>query len=156
MCPGVPGNVSGTLLGRISRSSNTTPGVLALTLMPRGGSAKALAEVDSAVGSERCDRLARLPIERPQEVAIGHQHSIGVHGDTAMTKSRTRGRTAAWIELPDFGAGLRIERDDLHRRRRHVEQAVDDDGVALHFGGFERVMAVVGPGDLQLVNVRQA
>ena len=37
MCPGVPGRVSGTLLGMISRSSNTTPGVLALTLRPAGG-----------------------------------------------------------------------------------------------------------------------
>ena len=102
MWPGVPGNVSGHALGRISRSSNTTPGVLALTLTLATGRSNPSRRSTRPSAPNDVIGWPVLPVERPQEIAIGHEHSIGVHGDTAMTKSGTRGRTAARIELPDL------------------------------------------------------
>ena len=88
-----------------------------------------------------------------RKLRIGHEHAIGVDRDAAMTEPRAGAGAAARIELPDLRAALRIHRHHLHRWRGRIQHPVDDDGIALHFGVLEGVAAVVGPGDLQRLDV---
>ena len=153
MWPGVPGSVSGTLLGRISRSSNTTPGVLALTLRPSAGLPSPSRR--STRPSRPNDGIGRpVVLSRAiEEVAIGDEHAIGVHGDAAVAEARPRRRAAARVELPDLLAGVGGHGHHLQRRRGRVEHAVDDDRIALHLGRGEVVAALVGPGHRELADV---
>ena len=71
MCPGDPGSVSGTVLPMISRSSKTTPGVLALTLSFSAGMPEALAQIDAARPCRTTAiGCAGLRVERVEKAAI--------------------------------------------------------------------------------------
>ena len=153
MWPGVPGSVSGTLLGRISTSSNTTPGVLALTLSPSAGLPRPSRRVDASRRAERRNRQAGGLVERDEEVAVGDEHAVGVHGHAAMPEARARGGAAARVVLPDLLAGHSVHRHHLHGGRGDVEHAIDHHRIALHLGGREVVAALVGPGHLELRHV---
>ncbi len=118
-----------------------------------GCHAEAFAQVNASRSPERRDRLAGLLIQRVEPVAIRDEHAILVHGHAAVSESRGRRRAAAWIELPDLASRGRVHGDHLERRRRRVEHAVDDDRVALHLRGLERIVRVVRPRGLQLRDV---
>ena len=117
------------------------------------GLAEPLAEIDAATGAERVDRLSSLPIDRPQEIAIGHEDAIVVDGDAAMAEPGARPAAAGRIEPPAFAARRGIDRGHLQRRRRHIERPVNDDGIALHLGALEVIAGFVGPRHLQAIDV---
>src|SRR3989442_489590 len=50
-----------------------------------------------------------------------------------------------WIELPLQLAGGGVERDKAQLGRRGIEDAVDHNRLALHFGVAEAVAGVIGP-----------
>ncbi len=98
-----------------------------------GRHAQALTQIDAAVVAERSDRLSRPCIQGVEVVPIGNEDAVLVHRDAAVAESSARRGAATGIEGPPFAAGFRVQRHHLHRRRRRVEHAVDDDRVALHF-----------------------
>ena len=159
MWPGVPGSVSGTLAGMISRSSKTTPGVLALTLSPSTGRPSPSRRSMRPFVPKEGIGWPRLPVERVQEVAIGDEDAI-LCTVTPRCRNRVRAGRRARIEPPDLLAGRRIRprppssSASSRRARRRRRWGCS------HLRVLERVAAVVGPRDLQglhigLVDLRQ-
>jgi len=135
----------------ISRSSNTTPGVLALTDNPSTGD-QVRAQVHPPVGAERRDLLARAPVECVQAIAVVEDHAITVT-TTPMTDARQRGRAVVGIEAPQLLARRRVEREHVHLGRRGVQDAVDHDRIGLHLRPVELVVRLVRPGHFQARHV---
>ena len=114
-----------------------------------------LPEMDGAVFTEAADRQAGARVQRVEPCSGGREDpSIDSRAfpvdqatlpvaDIALTLSPR-------VELPQHLPGRRIQRDDVARRRRRVEHAVDDQVVGLE---LSLVACLVGPGHLELRHV---
>ena len=88
----------------MSISSNTTPGVLALTVSAVDGPSEPFAHVHARRRSPNDrNRLAGLLVERPQLVAIREEHAIAGDDDAAMTEALVGG-------LPSLGSNVHSSR----------------------------------------------
>ena len=112
-----------------------------------GGTAEAFAEIDLQ------DGFAGLAVEGVEEVAVGEEDAILINGDAAVAVAALRRRAGGGVEGPDLMAGGGVERDNFEGGRGGVENAADDDRIALHLRVFERVVRIVRPRDLELGDV---
>ncbi len=96
---------------------------------------------------------AGFAVEGVEEVAVGEEDAVLVDSDAAVAVAAVRVSWFDRVEAPDLAAGGGVEGDDAHLGRGGVENAVDDDGVALHFGPLKCVVGVIGPGYLELLDV---
>src|SRR5262249_11966454 len=129
------------------------PGRARADAEPVRGLIQALAQINASVRAEGRNGLAGFLVQGVEETTVADKDPVLVDRHATVAKPRRRGGAAAWIELPDLSAGGRIERDHLQRRRRRIQHAVDDDRIALHFRGLERVVRVVRPRDLKPADV---
>ena len=115
-----------------------------------GVAAEAFAEVDAALFAEARDGLAIGGVEGEQPVAPGEEEAAFLaflpHHEAAVA-------AAGWfafagVKLPEGLAGGGVEGEDLLLGGGAVEDAVDDQGVALNLGAFFSVAGVVGPSGL--------
>ncbi len=77
------------------------------------------------------------------------EYAIVVNGHTAMPESPLDSDAAAGIEAPDFLSRDSIKRNHTHLRSGRIQQAIHHNRIALHLRIFERIMSVIGPGDLE-------
>ena len=89
-------------------------------------------------------------MSREEDAAIV---TVGPVGDAAAALLADDFASAVGIEIPFQFAGCGVERDEAKLRRGGVEDAIDDERLALHFGAGEGVAGFVGPGDLKLRDV---
>src|SRR5439155_19948157 len=95
------------------------------------GTIESDAEIDVAVIAEALDRLAGMPVERPELVAVGEEDAVPVHDDATMAKA-SRPLAAGGIEAPQLATRGRVEREDAELWASRVQHAVDDDRIRLH------------------------
>ena len=67
---------------------------------PFGRLVQAFAQVDAAAGPEAAQSLCRLAIDRPEKVAMSHEHTIVVHRDAAVAETALCSAPAGRVELP--------------------------------------------------------
>ena len=116
----------------------------------RGIAAEVLAEIDATVFAESRDRLARVRVERIDEVHYADENpallAIGPVGEAAIgLRAFDTG-----VELPQELAGRGIEGKDFLRGRDSVEDSVDLDGARLQASEF---LGVKAPRNAELFHV---
>ena len=134
-------------------SSKIAPGVLALTLARSTGMPRpSRKSIRPSLPNESNGRPVADRARRENSGSVTNTRSLCTVTPRWRKRPRVAG-AAAGIETPDLLAGGRVHRHDLQRRRRHVEDSVDDDRLALHLGAFEGVVRVVRPRHLELRDV---
>ncbi len=91
--------------------------------------------------------------KRVQEISPRDKNAVLANRDAAMPEAPPGRLALIRIEVPQFLAGGRLQRDHMHRRRGGIQHAIHDNRIALHLRIFERVSRIVRPGHLQLVDI---
>ena len=153
MSPGDDGSASATVLPMMSKSSKTTPGVLALTDMRSVGRPSPARRSTHPLSPNDGIGLPDFPVERVELVAIREDHAIAGDDHAAMPEPLRRRPAAVRIEAPELFAGRGVEREHAQLGRRRVQHAVDHDRIRLHLRIPELVVRLVRPRHLQLADV---
>src|SRR5450432_776456 len=114
-----------------------------------GRAVQALPQIDAAVIAKIGDGLAGRLVQRPEKIAVREEDAILIYGDAAIADVARDLLSVIWIEVPDLHAGFGVEGHHAKFGSGGVEDAIDDDGIALHLRIFEGIVRVVGPGNLQ-------
>ena len=116
-----------------------------------GSTAQVGAEIDAPAYSPLGIRLAGLRIERIDVLANAREDPLVRSTAPVSDAAVVSPGGSAGVELPDLLPRRRVDRKDFLRGRISVEHAVDDDRV--RFQCARTVADVIGPGDLELVDV---
>ena len=153
MSPGEPGRVSGTVLPMIQQVFEDLAGTAGADGHVFGRAIEPFPKIDAAVVAEPLNRFTCATVERPQVIAMADEHAVFIYGDAAMAIAPLWLVALIGVETPDFTPGLGIERDHAQLGRGGIEDAIDDDGIALHLRIFEGVVRVVRPDNLKAGDV---